>query len=125
MQKDEILTVMTVSPIITETYAFYDLFYGDFGIVRRNMTGSEEMNPTMPADEGEATPAEEQPAEEPAPAEGSEEPAAAEDPGFLQAEGTGTEETHNNATDTTIDVNVPQTDETSVPAEGSEEQPSG
>ena len=34
----QILTITTVSPVISETYAFYSLFYGEDGIVRRNET---------------------------------------------------------------------------------------
>ena len=38
LQKADILTRMVLSPIITETYAFYELFYGDLGVVRSNDT---------------------------------------------------------------------------------------
>ena len=90
MLEEEIILELRSSPIITETFAFYDLFYGDFGIVRRNLTeGIESAEEAAPVEEIVL------PEEEQIPAEDSEAPAAEaegeEEAGFLQTEGEGAE----------------------------------
>ena len=48
MNISDVVASLENGDILSETYAWYDLFYGNFGIVTRNITEEAAANMTQP-----------------------------------------------------------------------------